>query len=432
MCHPVTCSTKVNGDMRMNDSPEKTKRQQAAESGRKFLLQEGFKSVTGGVCEQVGWILKARDSFPVDDDHYFGSTLHDEISDLINCPEWHTKRVLRIALEALVSEQAWSLRKHYLAYSTKTFFGFPVKNPFAESYLAWEHIERLDGFGQTGLGALESLRAIRNQKIHVPTLMFDLCHKLIAIDALNITSKSPSESLYFENRLNPNETSSYKFIGLDSDSPCLNKEGKNIDLRKIFGFMVSLDCIPERLQWHSESDKNPYHSIHLTVSQLNIGSDNSYSFLGNNQFFATDGEKLIVLPDVKNIRLTNLNQRTIDKLRNQVMRGVEEKNQPNFEDEKSSVGHIDLYYQKKMAYYDIKHPDEIFLEVGLNDSDFEKLVNDIKVENIKNIYFSAIFSIESVFTTSSRHDGWSKDIIFHNFNQAIGGIKSFSIDYHVK
>ncbi len=97
----------------MNDSPEKTKRQQAAESGRKFLLREGFKSVTGHVCEQVGWILKARDSFPEDDDHYFGATLHDEISDLINCPEWHTKRVLRIALVALVSEQAWSPRKHW-------------------------------------------------------------------------------------------------------------------------------------------------------------------------------------------------------------------------------------------------------------------------------------------------------------------------------
>jgi hypothetical protein len=432
MCHPVTCSTKVNGDMRMNDSPEKTKRQQAAESGRKFLLQEGFKSVTGGVCEQVGWILKARNSFPVDDDHYFGATLHDEISDLINCPEWHTKRVLRIALEALVSEQAWSLRKHYLANSTKTFFGFPVKNPFSESYLAWEHIERLDGFGQTGLGALESLRAISNQKIHVPTLMFDLCHKLIAIDALNITSKSSSESLYFENRLNPNETSSYKFIGLDSDSPCLNKEGKNIDLRKIFGFTVSLDCIPERLQWHHESDKNPHHSIHLTLSRLKIGSDNSYSFLGHNQFFATDGEKLIVLPDVKNLRLTNLKQRAIDKSIIQVARRVEEKNQPDFEDGKSSVGHIDLYYQNKTDFYDAKYPDEIFLEVGLNDSDFEKLVNDIKFRNIKNIYFSAVFSIESVFTTSGSYDGWSKDIIFHNFNQAFGEINSFSIEYHVK
>jgi hypothetical protein len=55
--------------------------------------------------------------------------------------------------------------------------------------------------------------------------------------------------------------------------------------------------------------------------------------LGNNQFFATDGEKLIVLPDVKKLRLTNLNQRTIDKLNLQVLRGVDE-NQPNFEDKK--------------------------------------------------------------------------------------------------
>jgi hypothetical protein len=142
-------------------------------------------------------------------------------------------------------------------------------------------------------------------------------------------------------------------------------------------------------------------------------------------------KKLIVLPDVKNLRLTNLNQRTIDKLNLQVLRGVDE-NQPNFEDKKNSVGHIDLYYHKKLIYYDIKHPDEIFLDVGLNDSDFERVVNDIKAGNIKNIYLSTIFSIESVFTTSSRHDGWSKDIIFHEFNQAIGEIEKFSIEYRVK
>jgi hypothetical protein len=85
-----------------------------------------------------------------------------------------------------------------------------------------------------------------------------------------------------------------------------------------------------------------------------------------------------------------------------------------------------------LIYYDIKHPDEIFLDVGLNDSDFERVLNDIKAGNIKNIYLSTIFSIESVFTTSSRHDGWSKDIIFHEFNQAIGEIEKFSIEYRVK
>lgn len=415
----------------MSDSSEKTKRQQAAEAGDKFLRQEGFRSVTNSVCEQVGWILKARNSYPDESDHYFGGILHDEISGLLNSPELHTKSVLRIAITALVSEQAWFWRKNYTANFNKTFFGFPVKNPLAETYLVWHHFDQLDSFGQTGLGALESLRAISNQKIHVPTLMFDLCHMLIKLDERKI-SLNKFESNYSWNVTNPGETSSYKVFDIDTDKPHLLKDDAVVELKKWYGFKISLNAIPSRLQWVASGDEEGYYQVHMSVSQLNIGNDYGWSILGKNQFFSVTDDSLIALPEIISFRLVNASRQDINNKNLSVLRGLaanvsllESDAVENFK------GQAKLYFNFQSNYDGGKYPDSFELQVSLDDLIFGKFVSSLKNGFIESLYLDIAFSIPSVFASSDSYPGWPSVIIFHKYYEATGKINDISIEYKI-
>ncbi len=431
LCHRVTCLTNVSWDVEMSDSSEKTKRQQAAEAGGKFLRQEGFKSATNSACEQVGWILKARNSYPDESDHYFGGVLHDEIIGLLNSPELHTKNVLRIAIAALVSEQAWFWRKNYTANFNKTFFGFPVKNPLAESYLVWHHFDQLDSFGQTGLGTLESLRAISNQKIHVPTLMFDLCHMLIKLEEGKI-SLNKFESNYSCNITNPGETSPYKVFDIDTDKPYILKDDFVVELKKWYGFKISLNAIPNRLEWIASGNGEDYHQVHMSVSQLNIGNNDSGSILGKNQFFTVTDDSLIALPEIISFRLVNTSRQEINNKNLSVLRGLATNVSLLESDaEEKFKGQAKLHFIPHSNYDGVKYPDSLDFQVALDDLIFGKFISLLKDGLIKSLHLDIAFSIPSVFASSDSYHGWPNVIFFHKYFEATGKINDISIEYKI-
>ncbi len=417
----------------MTDQTEKTKSQRAAEAGREFLLEEQFKVFNPFISKNIGRMLLAREEVVDGEEHFFGGRLHDDIRDLIQHSEWHTKKVLRVALFALVSEQVWLLRPNYFANLHKTFFGFPIKNPFAESYLAWNHIEQNDSLGETGLGALEGLKAISSTGVFVPTLMFDLCHLLIKLEASSDKAKIPEDSLVFERRKNPGDLLPYKVGNLDAHAPHLAAEGQITELREIYGFKISISCKPERLQWFASSNADAYDVLHLSVDQLKIGSDDAFSYLGPNQFFAIDGESVIVLPDLISIRVKTTGQRKVEGDYLQRLRGVNAKvNQFVEDDGNNFIGDVNLFYSPNLIFDGGKYPAEISFQVGLDESIFESITGEVKKGNVDVIHLDATLLIDSAFTSGSQYDGFSKDVIFYGSHEAVGRVSDFSVEYRFK
>ena len=84
------------------------------------------------------------------------------------------------SIDALVSQNLYHSQLVYFENTDKKLLGFVIqKNPFTKSHFAWRRFRESDSLGITGLGLREALRLVGISGVHVPILMFDLCHLLI-------------------------------------------------------------------------------------------------------------------------------------------------------------------------------------------------------------------------------------------------------------
>ena len=299
----------------MPNEIENSRDQKIETAGRSYLHNIGFKpnrtDVSNGIYSYVGLIVLARKVQVYqfgkffDEDGYLGDDLIDAMYQVLNEPSWHSSKLLRISIDALVSHNLYHSQLGYFENTDKKLLGFVIqKNPFTKSHFAWRRFRESNSLGATGLGLLEALRLIGTSGVHVTTLMFDLCHLLIQKEAASSKDlKIQHDELRHAVRRIPGEVLPHKVCDLSSESPHLLLEETKSDLNKIFGFQLSLQCKPERLLLINNSQSNYKLSIDFKVSNLTIGSPATWSWLGKNQFFAITDDNLLTLENPASTRI---------------------------------------------------------------------------------------------------------------------------------
>lgn len=431
----------------MPNELENSKYQKIEAAGREYLnrirFQPSQRDVGNGIYSCVGQIALARkvQAFQFakffDEDGYLGDDLNSAIYQVLSESSWHSVELLRISIDALVTQRIYDSQLGYFENTDKTFLGFVIqKNPYAQSHFAWRRFRELDGLGTTGSGALEALRLIGISGVHVPTLMFDLCHLLIQKESEGSNKqKIQFDDLRYSTRRIPGEVLPHKVFDLSSDKPYLMYEGRKNELNKIFGFQLFLQCTPERMLLINDSQSNSKFAIDFKVSTLSIGSSNSWSSVGKDQFFAITDENVLALESPSSIRILNTAFQTahneyIAACKGEDLSPSETKLELN--KKRSGIANFAFYHGYKAEGELTKSPSEIYLSFGLEENLFNQLVEAVKRGEVESIQIRTILKMDSAFTTTSPYEGFASDVIFKDALDAKGEIDDFSIEYRIK
>ena len=416
-------------------------------AGREYLFSIGFKpnkeDVSNGIYSYVGLIVLARkvQVFQFgkffDEDGYLGNDLIDAVYQVLNEPNWHSVKLLRISIDALVSQNLYHAQLGYFENTDKKLLGFVIqKNPFTKSHFAWRRFRESDSLGTTGLGLLEALRLVGISGVHVPTLMFDLCHLLIQKEAQPSKDfKIQLGDLRHAIRRIPGEVLPHKVCDLSSEKPYLLLEETKSDLNKIFGFQLSLQCKPERLLLINNSQSNYKLSIDFKVSNLTIGSPGNWSWLGKNQFFSITDDSVLTLESPASIRILSTKFQTAQNnyFRSEQGQKLSPSEAEQDLDKKTyGIANFAFFQAYKGDDNFVKTPPEIYFSFGLEESLFNHLVDELKKGTVDQIDLQTHFNFDSALTTTSKYEGFASEVIFKEAIAAEGGIEEFSIEYRIK
>lgn len=416
-------------------------------AGREYLFSIGFKpnkeDVSNGIYSYVGLIVLARKVQVYqfgkffDEDGYLGNDLIDAVYQVLNEPYWHSVKLLRISIDALVSQNLYHAQLGYFENTDKKLLGFVIqKNPFTKSHFAWRRFRESDSLGTTGLGLIEALRLVGISGVHVPTIMFDLCHLLIQKEA------EPSKDLKIQLgdlrhaiRRIPGEVLPHKVCDLSSEKPYLLLEETKSDLNKIFGFQLSLQCKPERLLLINNSQTNYKLSIDFKVSNLTIGSPGNWSWLGKNQFFAITDDDVLTLESPASIRILSTKFQTAQNnyFRSEQGQKLSPSEAEQDLDKKTyGISNFEFFQAYKGDGNFVRRPPEIYFSFGLEESLFNHLVDELKKGTVDQIDLQTHFNFDSALTTTSKYEGFASDVILKDPIAAEGEIEEFSIEYRIK
>lgn len=424
-----------------------SKYQKIETAGREYLNRTRFqpskRDVGNGIFSNVGQIVLARkvQVFQFvkffDEDGYLGSELNDAIYQVLSERSWHSVELLRISIDALVSQKIYDSQLGYFDNTDKTFLGFLIqKNPYAKSHFAWRRFRELDGLGTTGLGALEALRLVGISGVHVPTVMFDLCHLLIQKESEDSNKQEIQfDDLRYSAPRIPGEILPHKVFDLSSENPYLMHEERKNELNKIFGFQLFLQCKPERMLLINDSQSSSKFAIDFNVSTLSIGSSNSWSWVGKDQFFTITDENILALESPSSIRILSTKFQTAENEFISASKGEEHKSsETKLKPEKKSYGiaNFAFYHGYKAEGEFTKSPAGIFLSFGLEENTFNQLIEAVKKGEVESIQMRTVLKMDSAFTTTSRYEGFSSDVIFKDALDAEGEIDDFTIEYRIK
>ena len=426
---------------------ENNRNEKIEAAGREYLnkirFQPSKRDVDNGIFNYVGQIVLARKVQVLqfvkffDEDGYLGSDLSDAVYQVLNEPSWQTVELLRVSVDALVSQKIYASQLGYFENTDKTFLGFVIqRNPYAESHFAWRRFREFDGLGTTGLGALEALRLVGISGVHVPTLMFDLCHLLIQkeSDGSNKLKNQIDDRRYSTRRM-PGEVLPHKVFDLSTEKPYLMYEGRKTELNKIFGFQLFLQCKPERMLLINDSQSSSKFAIDFKVCTLSIGSSNSWSSVGKDQFFAITDEKITALEIPTSIRILSTKYQTAQNSYIAACKGEEIRpSETKLESEKKSSGiaNFAFFHGYTAEGESTKSPAEIYLSFGLEENTFIQLIEAVKKGDVESIQMRTILRIDSAYTTTSWHEGFGSDVIFKDAVDAEGEIDDFSIEYRIR
>lgn len=438
---------KLPGSIAVPNELENSRYQKIEAAGREYLTKIRFqpskRDIENGIFSNVGHIVLARKTHVFqfvkfyDEDGYLGDELSDAIYQVLSEPTWHSMELLRISIDALVSKKIYDSQLGYFSNTEKKLLGFVIqKNPYEQSHFAWRRFREFDGLGTTGLGALEALRLIGVSGVHVPTVMFDLCHLLIKKESDGSNKqKIHFDDLRYSARRIPGEVLPHKVFDLGAEKPYLMHEGRKTELNKIFGFQLFLQCKPERMLLINDSQSSSKFAIDFNVRTLSIGSSNSWSSLGKDQFFAITDENILALESPSSIRILNTKFQTDQNKFIAACKDEEYKlSETQTELEKNSTGIANFaFYQGYRAEGELKKsPPGIYLSFGLEENTFNQLIDAVKKGEVECIQMRAILKMDSAFTTTSWHEGFASDVLFKDELHAEGEIDDFSIEYRIK
>jgi hypothetical protein len=426
---------------------ENSRDQKIETAGRSYLHNIGFKpnrtDVSNGIYSYVGLIVLARKVQVYqfgkffDEDGYLGDDLIDAMYQVLNEPSWHSVKLLRISIDALVSHNLYHSQLGYFENTDKKLLGFVIQeNPFTKSHFAWRRFRESNSLGATGLGLLEALRLVGTSGVHVTTLMFDLCHLLIQKEAASSKDlKIQHGDLRHAIRRIPGEVLPHKVCDLSSEKPYLLLEETKSDLNKIFGFQLSLQCKPERLLLINNSQSNYKLSLDFKVSNLTIGSPGNWSWLGKNQFFAITDDNVLTLESPASIRILSTKFQTDQ---NNYFRSEQDQKLSSSQTEQDldkktyGIANFAFFQAYKGDDNFVKTPPEIYFSFGLEESLFNHLVDELKKGTVDQIDLQTYFKFDSALTTTSKYEGFASEVIFTEAITAEGGIEEFSIEYRIK
>lgn len=416
------------------------------EHGRSFMGANALRftktDVDDGLLFCVGMLVKAKEVNPYiplpKDGNWFSSDLIDAAYQLLNKSNWHTPKLLRLAIFVLAK------REFYLANLFKKpqhilFFQKTKKTTKNElTFETWRMYFEKNGPGTTGLGCLEALRLIGNTGVFVPTYLFDLCHLLANVESNAIKVKN---SDHFYSKTNPGEALPYQveFSEKNKEVNLVKNDGTSkITLNECFGSSLHLTCKPERMQWLCDDKQPAHHMIHLKVMDLSLShSLDRWSLIGQDQLFAIVDDAIITLPVFSSFRITDRNtyefETDLVKHMDQVLSREnpnEKKVNEDLEQKKIGSGSLGFYPETSADGPYKKRDHETYCSIGLAKSIFDHFVESMKNDRIKNIRISAFFTIERAYTTSSKYEGAS-DFIFHDVRKVNLHIDDFSIEYKI-
>lgn len=431
----------------MPNELENSRHQKIEAAGREYLsrirFQPSKKDVGNGIFNNVGQIVLARKAQVFqfvkyfDEDGYLGSELNDAIYQVLSERSWHTVELLRISIDALVSQKIYDSQLGYFENKDKTLFGFLIqKNHYAQSHFAWRRFREFDGLGTTGLGALEALRLVGISGVHVSTLMFDLCHLLIQKESENSKElKIENDDYRYSTRRITGEVLPHKVFDLSSEKPYLMLNEQKSELNKIFGFRLFLECKPEKMLLINDSLSNSKIAIDFKVTTLSIGSSNSWSSVGRDQFFAITDENVLTLENPSSIRILSTKFQTAQ---NEYIAACKGENlspsEPKLDSDNKSFGIANFAFHHGYKNEDelTRSPPEMYLSFGLDENIFNQLIEAVKNGEVKSLQMRSMLMMDFAYTTTSRFEGFGSDVIFKDALDAKGAIEDFSIEYRIK
>lgn len=417
-----------------------------ADAGRAYLQSCNFQltrtDVNEGLLDCIGHFALASkvDTYTpsAEGAEMFGGGLLEAILQFIASPNWHTPKLLRLAINTLVKREQYLTQCLATPIQKNDFFGKSTESIKTEQALkTWRNLFRDDGvgftgLGVTGLGCLEALRAISNVGVHFSTLLFDLCHILVKVEAAGTPADNEQRLSFW--RAVPGESLPYKakFSETSKEVRLSNIDGtKEIALTERFGSQLRMTCKPERMQWLCDNNQFPHYLVHLKVIDFNLGYHESYSSIGQNQLFAIEGDEISAIPlPVVDITDENSFENTEAEI-NLLRTGTDSRPSEATKDgTQQCLGNGRLSYHPKTKSGGIYKgcPSSTFLSMSLEKSIFDQFIESIKSDRISNVRISAFFQIDSGYTTSSRYET-AADFIFHDVREAKLEINGFAIEY---